>query len=115
MLITLFTSTIQGYALIEYSTLDEAREAIAQTNNTKLIDQTIYVDFAFVRPPPGHNNANRGGGGAGGGFSRRGGGSGGGDRGGRGGRQRSRSPAAAKEGDAEESATVPRNLEDRIG
>lgn len=118
LLTTPFFSIVQGYALIEYSTLDEAREAIAQTNNTKLLDQTIYVDFAFVRPPPGHNNANRGSGGAGGGFNRRGGGGGSGDRagaGGRSGRQRSRSPAAAKDGDAEEPTTAPRSLEDRIG
>lgn len=117
LLIALPSSITQGYALIEYSTLDEAREAIAQTNNTKLLQQIIHVDFAFVRPPPGHNNANRGGGGGGGGSSRRGGGSGG-DRagaGGRGGGRRSMSPEAAKEGDADEPATAPRSLEDRIG
>ncbi|KAL0631217.1 hypothetical protein Q9L58_009914 [Maublancomyces gigas] len=110
------TGYVKGYALIEYSTLDEAREAIAQTNNTKLLEQTIHVDFAFVRPPPGHNNANRGGGGSGG-SNRRGGGSGGGDRAGAGGRggRRSMSPEAAKEGDADEPATAPRSLEDRIG
>jgi len=42
----------QGYALIEYPTLDEARAAIDGAHNTKLLDQTIEVDFAFVRPPP---------------------------------------------------------------
>ncbi|KAA8911830.1 RNA-binding protein 8A [Sphaerosporella brunnea] len=47
------TGYVKGYALIEYSTLPEAREAIDKTNNTKLLDQTIAVDFAFVRPPPG--------------------------------------------------------------
>jgi len=51
----------QGYALIEYPTLDEARAAIDGANNTKLLDQTLEVDFAFVRPPPGKG---RGGGGA---------------------------------------------------
>ncbi|KAI0377681.1 RNA-binding domain-containing protein [Hypomontagnella monticulosa] len=47
-----------GYALIEYATLDEARAAIDGAHQTKLLDQTIDVDFAFVRPPPG--KANRG-------------------------------------------------------
>ncbi|RDW76036.1 hypothetical protein BP5796_06857 [Coleophoma crateriformis] len=42
-----------GYALIEYPTLDEARAAIDGAHSTKLLDQTIEVDFAFVRPPPG--------------------------------------------------------------
>ena len=51
----------QGYALIEYSTLPEAREAIAQANNTKLLDQTIQCDFAFVRPPPGQGGGRGGG------------------------------------------------------
>lgn len=39
--------------MIEYPTLDEARAAIDGAHNTKLLDQTIEVDFAFVRPPPG--------------------------------------------------------------
>jgi len=43
----------QGYALIEYPTLDEARAAIDGAHKTKLLDQTVEVDFAFVRPPPG--------------------------------------------------------------
>ncbi|KAG6022482.1 hypothetical protein E4U41_002245, partial [Claviceps citrina] len=42
-----------GYALIEYATLEEARAAIDAAHGTKLLDQTIVVDFAFVRPPPG--------------------------------------------------------------
>ena len=44
--------TEKGYALIEYPTLDEARAAIDGANNTKLLDQTVTVDFVFVRPPP---------------------------------------------------------------
>ncbi|ODA82993.1 hypothetical protein RJ55_01502 [Drechmeria coniospora] len=50
---------VKGYALIEYTTLEEARAAIDATNDTKMLDQTITVDFAFVRPPPG--KAGRGG------------------------------------------------------
>ncbi|KAH8166476.1 hypothetical protein CIB48_g1793 [Xylaria polymorpha] len=44
---------VKGYALIEYPTLQEARAAIDGAHESKLLDQTIYVDFAFVRPPPG--------------------------------------------------------------
>ncbi|KAI1475642.1 hypothetical protein K445DRAFT_274474 [Daldinia sp. EC12] len=50
---------VKGYALIEYATLDEARAAIDGAHQTKLLDQVINVDFAFVRPPPGKGN-NRG-------------------------------------------------------
>ena len=42
----------QGYALIEYPTQPEAKAAIKALNGTKLLDQTISVDYAFVRPPP---------------------------------------------------------------
>jgi RNA-binding protein 8A len=72
--------------LIEYATLEEARAAIDGAHETKLLDQTIQVDFAFVRPPPGGKGGGRGGGAAGRGAPRRN-------------RSRSRSPGA-KEGDA---------------
>ncbi|KAI2641057.1 hypothetical protein GGS21DRAFT_502806 [Xylaria nigripes] len=57
---------VKGYALIEYPTLQEARAAIDGAHESKLLDQTIYVDFAFVRPPPGkggrgNRQSNRGG------------------------------------------------------
>jgi RNA-binding protein 8A len=68
--------------LIEYATLDEAKAAIEGAHDTKLLDQTITVDYAFVRPPP-----ERAQGGARGG---RGGARGGGRT--SGGRARSRSP-----------------------
>ncbi|KAI9751271.1 MAG: hypothetical protein M1815_001278 [Lichina confinis] len=61
------TGYVKGYALIEYATLDEARAAIDSAHDTKLLDRTVSVDFAFVRPPPG-GPAHRGkAGGAGGG------------------------------------------------
>lgn len=65
--------------MIEYATLEEARAAIDGAHNTKLLDQTVSVDFAFVRPPPGKGG--------------RGGRAGGGRRG----RSRSRSPDAKDE------------------
>ncbi|KAH8812970.1 hypothetical protein F5884DRAFT_751266 [Xylogone sp. PMI_703] len=55
------TGYVKGYALIEYPTLDEARAAIDGAHKTKLLDQTIEVDFAFVRPPPGKGKGGRGG------------------------------------------------------
>ncbi|KAL9051012.1 MAG: hypothetical protein Q9162_006277 [Coniocarpon cinnabarinum] len=60
---------VKGYVLIEYPTLSDARAAIEGANGAKLLDQTINVDFAFVRPDEkttrgknrGRNNASRGG------------------------------------------------------
>ncbi|MGH2311224.1 hypothetical protein ACQ10P_15500, partial [Enterococcus faecalis] len=49
----MLTAAWQGYALIEYATLEEARAAIDGAHSSKLLDQTVQVDFAFVRPPPG--------------------------------------------------------------
>lgn len=73
---------VKGYALLEYATLQEARAAIDGANNTKFLDQTINVDFAFVRPPPGKGG--RGG------------------RGGRrGGRSRSRTPEGSRDADGQ--------------
>lgn len=51
--------SVQGYALIEYATLEEARAAIDNAHETKLLDQTVQVDFAFVRPPPGQGKGSR--------------------------------------------------------
>ena len=63
---------------MEYPTQKEAKAAIEGANSTKLLDQTISVDFAFVRPPPKKGDQGRGG---------RGGAA-------KGGRTRSRSPGA---------------------
>ncbi|KAJ6138111.1 Nucleotide-binding alpha-beta plait [Penicillium samsonianum] len=54
------TGYVKGYALIEYSTLPEASEAIQNLNGYKLLDQTLHVDYAFVRPPPSGKNKNGG-------------------------------------------------------
>ncbi|KAL4791976.1 hypothetical protein BDV19DRAFT_369484 [Aspergillus venezuelensis] len=64
------TGYVKGYALIEYSTLPEAAEAIKELNGSKLLDQTIEVDYAFVRPPPSSNKGKAGGRGSRGGRNR---------------------------------------------
>ncbi|KAG8533584.1 RNA-binding protein 8A [Bacidia gigantensis] len=74
------TGYVKGYALVEFPTQKEARAAIEGANGTKLLDQTIGVDYAFVRPPPKEGK----------GGQQRGGGKGG--KGRDGGRERSRSP-----------------------
>lgn len=53
------TGYVKGYALIEYPTLEEARAAIDGANNTKLLEQTVTVDFVFVRPPPSSKKGGR--------------------------------------------------------
>ena len=45
--------------LVEFPTQKEARAAIEGANDTKLLDQTIGVEFAFVRPPPKEGKGGR--------------------------------------------------------
>lgn len=52
LLIKTNTSNSQGYALVEYPTQVEAKAAIESSNGKKLLDLTLAVDFAFVRPEP---------------------------------------------------------------
>jgi RNA recognition motif. (a.k.a. RRM, RBD, or RNP domain) len=42
---------VQGYALIEYRTRDEAEAAIQSLDGSKFLDRTIRVSWAFVKPP----------------------------------------------------------------
>ncbi|KAK5165800.1 uncharacterized protein LTR77_008723 [Saxophila tyrrhenica] len=68
---------VKGYVLIEYPTMSEAKAAIEGANGEQLLEQTIGVDFAFVRPPPSKGQA-------------------GGKGGRKAGRRRSRSPGAKR-------------------
>ena len=43
--------------MIEYPTLEEAKAAIEGANGKQLLEQTLKVDFAFVRPPVNKNQA----------------------------------------------------------
>ncbi len=43
------TGFVKGYALIEYEKQDEALNAIKGMNGKKLLDQTIGVDWAFMK------------------------------------------------------------------
>ncbi|KAF2144004.1 uncharacterized protein K452DRAFT_306648 [Aplosporella prunicola CBS 121167] len=79
------TGYVKGYVLIEFPTLEEAKAAIDGANGKKLLDQTIAVEYAFVRPPP--KQAGQGGSGRGGGRAGAA----------RGARARSRSPGADRE------------------
>lgn len=65
------TGYVKGYVLIEYPTQAEAEAAIHGVNGTKLLEQTVRVDYAFVRPPVREGKARRGGGGGGRGARRR--------------------------------------------
>ncbi|MCJ1445652.1 MAG: hypothetical protein MMC23_006157 [Stictis urceolatum] len=55
------TGYVKGYALVEFPTQKEAKAAIEGTNGAKLLDQTLSVDFAFVRPMPEKGAAGKGG------------------------------------------------------
>ncbi|CAE6473451.1 unnamed protein product [Rhizoctonia solani] len=43
------TGYVKGYALVEYETFREAKNAIDKLNGAKLLDQEIQCDFAFDR------------------------------------------------------------------
>ncbi|KNZ45097.1 uncharacterized protein VP01_84g12 [Puccinia sorghi] len=43
------TGYVKGYALVEYETRKEADKAIKTATDSKLLDQSLKCDFAFVR------------------------------------------------------------------
>ncbi|GBC06132.1 hypothetical protein RclHR1_06640010 [Rhizophagus clarus] len=47
------TGFVKGYALVEYETFKEAKNAIDAVNGTKLLGSTLHCDFAFIRAPIG--------------------------------------------------------------
>ncbi|KAI9347710.1 RNA-binding protein 8A-like protein, partial [Obelidium mucronatum] len=56
---------VKGYALIEYGSIKDAKAAIDETNNSELLGQKIFSDFAFVTGPRGSTSAGGRGGSAG--------------------------------------------------
>ena len=57
------TRFVQGYALIQYDTQEEAHKAIdACKKGLTLLEQPLDADYAFVRPPqfaPGARDGHR--------------------------------------------------------
>ncbi|RGB27574.1 hypothetical protein C1646_630326, partial [Rhizophagus diaphanus] len=47
------TGFVKGYALVEYETFKEAKNAIDEVNGTKLLGSVLHCDFAFIRAPIG--------------------------------------------------------------
>jgi RNA recognition motif-containing protein len=80
------TGRPRGFAFVEMSTDEEARDAIAQLNGSELGGRTLKINEAQERESGG--GGFRGGGGGGGGGFRGGGGGGGGERRGGGGGER---------------------------
>lgn len=50
---------MQGYALIEYESFDEAQAAIKGMDGTELVTQIINVDWAFINGPVKRRNVRR--------------------------------------------------------
>ncbi|KAJ3035224.1 RNA-binding protein 8A [Rhizophlyctis rosea] len=71
------TGYVKGYALVEYETYKNAKDAIDSLNDTDFMTKTIKADFAFMRGPGGsksylqRSGRRRGGGGGRNGDDRR--------------------------------------------
>ena len=46
-----YNRNINGYAMIEYSELSEAKDAIKNLNGTEFLGKKIKVDYAFKEKP----------------------------------------------------------------
>lgn len=48
---------VKGYALLEFNNFENSINAIKNLNNTELLGQTIFVDFAFTENKKINNNS----------------------------------------------------------
>jgi RNA-binding protein 8A len=55
------TGMAKGYALVEYSSYEEAQDAINNLHGTELLGKTVGVDWAIVKPTAS-SGSGRGGG-----------------------------------------------------
>lgn len=80
------TGRPKGIGYVQFSSVDEARQAHSDLTGTELQGRPLRLDFTTPRPSNGERGGGSGGRGRGGGFGSRGGGGSRGGRGGRGGR-----------------------------
>jgi RNA-binding protein 8A len=45
------TGFVKGFALLEYQSYDESKQAIDNLNGIKILGSTISCDYAFVKKP----------------------------------------------------------------
>eukprot|EP00970_Alexandrium_tamarense_P001929 scaffold258_cov201-Alexandrium_tamarense.AAC.6 len=53
------TGMAKGYGLVEYSSYEEAQDAINSLHGTELLGKTIGVDWAFVKPTASSSSGGR--------------------------------------------------------
>ncbi|KAJ2514875.1 hypothetical protein H4217_005515 [Coemansia sp. RSA 1939] len=53
------TGYAKGYALVEYTSFDDARRAVDEAPATKLLGLPVAVDFAFVKDDDGRRSGRR--------------------------------------------------------
>lgn len=52
-LLVLLAELVQGYALVEYKTRDEAEAALEGMDRSSFLEREIRATWAFVKPPRG--------------------------------------------------------------
>jgi RNA-binding protein 8A len=65
------TGYVKGYALIQFGTQDEARNAMTEMDGAEVLGEKIRVSWAVITPDTGGRGRSRGGGGGGRGGGRR--------------------------------------------